>query len=150
MGKRRTWWPHKLEKGVQHWTARDVPAPFSNAWLTITQLAAGTLLALPEGYAYDGATLVPTLHGMKLATAFHDATYQFAEDIAAAWGWTVREVLAFGDEIFYERMLQDGASRCAAWVYYRAVRGGGYGFHQAAKKWRRMWGLAALRSQRGK
>ena len=136
MGKRRTWWPHKLEKAEWHETPLKVPGQFKNQWLTITPTALATRLTLAAQYAYDGATLVPTLHGMRLATAFHDAIYQFAEEIAAAWGWTVREALAFADEIFYERMLQDGANRCAAAVYYRAVRIGGYAFHQAARCFR--------------
>ena len=137
MRQRRTWWPHKLEKPETHVTPLAVPTLFQNRWLAITPIHGGTTVDVPSGYAYDGATLVPTLHGMRLATAFHDAVYQFAEDIAAAWDWTVKQVLAFGDEIFYERMIQDGANRCAAGVYYRAVRIGGYRFHQMARVWRR-------------
>jgi len=135
MSKRRTWWPHKLEKPETHETEIGVPAAFWNDWLKVTPLEDGaTRLDLAAKYAYDGATLVPTLRGMKIATAFHDAVYQWAEDLAARWSWTVRDVLKFGDEVFYERMLQDGANRGAAWVYYRAVRAGGYAFHQMARR----------------
>lgn len=129
-------WKYKLEEAVWHSTPMIAPAPFANEWLHIVPLKAGSTVVVQAGYAWDGATLVPDAKGTYFATALHDAVYQFCEDIAAAWRWTVRQVIKWADRIFKERMIQDGASRFVARLYYRGVRLFGYAYHQAARAWR--------------
>lgn len=129
-------WKYILDAPVRHQTPLAVPFRFKNDWLEIVAEEGCACLTVAKGYAWDGATLVPDAKGTYFATALHDAVYQFCEDIAAAWRWTVRQVIKWADRIFKERMIQDGASRFVARLYYRGVRLFGYAYHQAARAWR--------------
>jgi len=83
-----------------------------------------------KGYSWDGATGVPDFSWVINASMFHDAIYQFAEDIAREWGCSVWRVLRWGDEIFREVMERDGAPVAGRRIYYAGVRVLGYPFHQ--------------------
>jgi len=138
---------YRLKADLHHKTLGVGPR-FRNAWLYTrpTDGAAATALTVSLGYAWDGCTMAPDARGTKQASCLHDAIYQFAESIVAANpAWTVRSVLSWGDSIFLERMLADGARPWVAHLYYRAVSLCGYTFHMAA---RRILGPAELRTKR--
>ena len=103
---------------------RLAPRIFTNKWGEILPLSFSnqTQITMATGYAWDGATGVPDVGGWKmaLATIFHDFIYQFAKDIAAAWGWTVPEVLDFADDIFHEALQQNDSA--VATLYWRGVQ----------------------------
>ncbi len=131
-------WKYKLEQELAHETVAEPvakPAPaFDNAWLSIEPAGGGAVrLRVRAGYAWDGCTWAPDLSGTRLASCLHDAVSQCAEPIAAASGWSVRDVLRWGDRIFMERMRADGAARWVVWLYTLAVRLLGYAYHQAAR-----------------
>lgn len=86
---------------------------------------------IAESYTWDGASVVPdSPKGVLPGTEVHDPVYQFAEQIAKAFGWTVKEVLAFGDELFRAVMIKEGASNVTVFIYYTGVSWFGYYFHQ--------------------
>lgn len=94
-------------------------------------------------YAWDECSIVFNFPWAKWASCFHDAIYQWAESLAKLWGCTVKEVLAWADEIFLERMLQDADSPAArrwAHLYYFGVRVFGYRYHQIARFFRNISG----------
>ena len=126
-------WKYILDAPVRHLTPLAVPFRFKNDWLEIVAEEGCACLTVAKGYAWDGATLVPDAKGTFFATALHDAVYQWSEDIAAEWGWSLRDVIRWADKIFKERMIQDGASSFVVCLYYRGVRMLGYAYHQMAK-----------------
>ncbi|MDD5706628.1 MAG: hypothetical protein PHR35_11955 [Kiritimatiellae bacterium] len=128
---------YKLPSELYHSTLRRPTPYFRNSWLWIAPSAddrRAADIAISTGYAWDGCTLAPDARGTHDASCIHDAVYQFAEAIAGGSGWTVRRVLRYGDELFRERMLADGAAGATVYSYYWAVRVFGYAFHQAARR----------------
>lgn len=122
---------------------------FENKWGKIS--ADG--ITIREGYACDGATGARDTgrYAFVVPGVFcHDYGYQFAEDIAAAWGVSVREVLRIFDEVFLSAMLDNISEaddmktrkfkRRTAHLYYRAVRLVGYRFHVIARRIRQWTG----------
>jgi len=109
--------------------APEYPRAVCNSWLWIER--DGRTL-IHDGYAWDGATGVPDFAFLKIATLRHDALYQFAEEIATAWGWTVWQVLAMADTVFERTALADARQpwqRAVARLYTWGVRRFGYAFH---------------------
>ena len=133
-------WKHTLEQDLLHLSVFPGGKDFYNEWLSIKNILSddGTplaLLTIKAKYSCDGYSCVPDLK--QLDPAFiHDAIYQFAEMIAAAWGWTVKNVLAWGDKLFLERMERDGVKKIIRKPYYWGVRKFGYVFHVALRWWR--------------
>ena len=126
-------WTYTLEEDLWHQTHEVVAWEFRNALLSITRYRGITLLIVREGYSWDGCSLAPDARGTYWASCLHDAIYQFSEAIAAASGLTVKQVLEWGDRIFKERMIQDGARSWIVWLYYHTVRRVGYAYHVAAR-----------------
>lgn len=133
-------WGYTLEKPLYHSTTQKPGGSFKNKWVSIeiVECAPGrTLIIISMKYSWDGCSVVPDFKGTKWASCLHDAIYQFADDIAREWGWTVRQVLVFADKLFEERMWQDGADPLVVKTYYRGVRVAGYPFNRTMKfiKW---------------
>ncbi|MDD5706757.1 MAG: hypothetical protein PHR35_12615 [Kiritimatiellae bacterium] len=125
-------WKYTLDRDLMHHSRVPGAKPFRNAWFQIMPVSENPALSeltLFTGYSWDGCSCAPEMRGTRAASGFHDGVYQFAEQIAAAWGWTVRRVLRWGDEVFLERMKQDGAAKAVAYPYYWAVRTFGGAFH---------------------
>ena len=78
-------WKYCLDDELEHWVAEESAPRFSNRWLTIEPGADGTRIRVSAGYAWDGCTGAPDLPGTRQASCLHDAVYQFAEAISAAW-----------------------------------------------------------------
>ena len=76
----------------------------------------------------------PHAAGTDDASALHDAVYQAAELIAQVAGWSVRKVLRWADEVFLERMLDDGSAPAVAYTYYAGVRLLG-GLYHGLRRW---------------
>jgi len=94
-------------------------------------------------YAWDECSVVWNFIWAKWASCFHDAIYQWAEALAKLWGCTVKEVLAWADAVFLERMLQDCHTKgevFMAHVYFAGVRVFGYRYHQIARFFRSISG----------
>ena len=133
-------WAYTLAEDLYHLT-RDhaVPWEFQNERLTILHYNEHyTQMIVRAGYAWDGCTCAFDAGGTKWASCLHDAIYQFDLQLMAASGWSMRQVLSWGDEIFLERMLLDGANPTLARIYYRAVCAIGYRYHVVARWWRRI------------
>ena len=114
------------------------PGSFYNRWLKIEQTATGAKLMVIRGYKWDGNTGVPDPPGSKDGSALHDAIYQFAEEIAATCGCTVKEVLQFGDAVYGYVLRQD---KCpVAGLYHGVVQVVGAPYHYA-----RRWVLSLFR-----
>lgn len=126
----------------------NVPLPpgakaFDNLYFSVTPMLYHVELVCKAKYAWDECSGVPNFKWAKDASCFHDAIYQFAEALAALWGCTVKEVLAWADAVFLERMLQDAdtdKARCWACIYFVGVRIFGYRYHQIARFFRRISG----------
>ena len=103
--------------------------PFNNKWLLILP----GCIRIARWYSWDGATCAPDFKWALKPSMIHDAIYQFAEDIARAWGCSVWRVLRFGDKIFREAMYRECAPAWGMMTYYGAVTVCGYDFHQAMR-----------------
>lgn len=127
-----------------------VPLPpgakaFDNLYFSVTPISGPyrAVLCCKLAYAWDECSGAYDFPWAKWASCLHDGGYQFAEALAEAWGCSVKEVLAWADAVFLERMLQDVDSKKArrwAYVYYFAVSVAGYGYHQLARLYRRIVG----------
>ncbi len=115
-------WRYVLSAPLSESEAPSAPAAFHNAWLRIDAGRDRSAIAVAAGYAWDGCTMAPDWRGTLAASCLHDAICQFADAIAAAWGWPRRRVLRWGDELFRLRMRRDGAPPLICWLYYWAVR----------------------------
>jgi len=114
--------------------------PFENKWLSIipADKTQGTAIFIVESEAYccDGASGAPDLPCVMDGACFHDAIYQFADAIAAAWGCDVAAVLRWGDAVFLEAMQRRRAPRLVRWAYYNAVALVGYPYNRVRRWWR--------------
>lgn len=114
-----------------------IPKGFVNAWLAIapTYDAGGketiTCTVAPY-YAWDGPSVVPDVAGTIEASLIHDALYQFAEEIAKAWGWSVKAVLALADNMFKWSMQFYKVPEVVWKTYYAGVAVFGWFFHVGA------------------
>jgi len=127
-------WKYTLSKPLTHLTRRPAVPVYSGEWLDIRTLHNGLVdITIAAGYSWDGNTGVPDLRGTLDASAFHDAIYQYADEIARAFGWSVFRVLQWGDSIYAERMLSDGAALATVLIYGGAVRVVGYPFNRTMK-----------------
>lgn len=133
---RRSKWKYVLDEPLVDTAAPRAPADFDNAWLRIRAATADSTISIRAGYAWDGCTMAPDWRGTQAASCLHDAIYQFAEAIAAAWGWRLARVLRWGDDLFRARMRRDGAPPVVRWLYYWAVRLLGMTYHLAARRLR--------------
>ena len=108
---------------------------FCNRFLSIQR---GGQIVVWRGYAHDGYSLWPDPPQDKDATAaaLHDALYQWLEDIAAAFGWTVASTREWADRCFYECMILRGVPANRAAIMYRGVRWFG-GIYHAVARWMR-------------
>lgn len=132
-------WKFELEYDLVHYTRLAAGGAFENRYLRIAEVAGGRWeITVREGYRHDACTGVPDLAGTENAAPLHDALYQWAEDLARAWGWSVWRVLAWADGLFRERMKQDGAAKWVERLYFWGVRVLGYAFHMTAKWFRRV------------
>jgi len=129
---------HILYEDLFFFSRSQVAKEFSNDWLKISPKDNGAEIQIVRGYAYDGYSLVPDLPCSE-PSAIHDAIYQFAEAIAKAWGWTVKQVLKWADKIFLEAMVFFNTPIKTAALYYYGVRLGGYAYHQVALVLRPIW-----------
>lgn len=107
-------------------------APFFQLTKTWSTEGKETITAcIAESYTWDGASVVPdSPKGVLPGTEVHDPVYQFAEQIAKAFGWTVKDVLSFGDKLFRAVMIKEGANDITVFVYYTGVCWFGYYVHQ--------------------
>lgn len=109
---------------------------FFNRWLKIVPTAAGSRIIVFRRYTWDGNTGVPNPPGSYDGSALHDAIYQFAEEIAKAWGCTVGEVLEYGNLVYGQVLRED---KCpVAGLYAGAVGIVGAPYHYA-RRWIRSW-----------
>lgn len=114
-----------------------VPGVFENLWMRLTPDG----LTVFDPYSWDGSTGVPDgpvnedtgLPNTYYASCGHDAGYQFAEDIAKSYGWTVKRVLTMFDHLFNKTMFRDDVEPWRRRLYYRGVRVLGYVFHQSVR-----------------
>ena len=103
----------------------SVPAPpkdFENKWLRIVLVGSIVAIATHKDYSWDGPTLVPDTYATVYASAFHDPIYQFASEIAAAWGWSEHQVLVWGDKVFRQAMMHKKETKIRTFCYYWGVR----------------------------
>ena len=122
-------WKYELPECETYYTRVKFPSPkpFSNRWMCLIPGA----LRLNRFYAWDGATCAPDFEWVLKPSLYHDAIYQFAEDIARTWGCSVWTVLRFADRVFFEAMTDaPPIMRC---IYYGAVATIGYPFHQVMR-----------------
>ena len=133
-------WKYTLKEPFSHLTRRPAVPTYSGERLDIRTLANGIIsITVGAGYSWDGNTGVPDLRGTYYASLLHDAIYQYADEIAAAWGWSVWRVLQWGDAIYAERMLADGAALATVLIYGGAVRVIGYPFNRIMRLLRRLF-----------
>lgn len=105
---------------------------FNNLWVHLESVGPNRVqITVRKGYSWDGCSIVPDAPGTRKASCVHDAIYQFAEAIATAFGWPVREVLRWADETFLQVMRQDHCP--VAKLYYVGVRLFGGAFHSLAR-----------------
>ena len=113
--------------------------PFANKWLSIipADKSRGTAIFLVVALAYccDGASCAPDLECVMDGTFVHDPVYQFAEEIAAAWGCGVAAVLRWGDALFSEVMLHRHTPKVIRVAYYVPVSLAGYPYNRALHWW---------------
>ena len=94
----------------------------------------GCVVGVPDG-KYDEAT---GEFPAKRPSLFHDAMYQFCDDIAEAAGVDVRDVILWADNLFYDLMGEDWPSRQKLYTFftYRV----GYTYNRTGKKVRKVIG----------
>lgn len=118
------------------------PGPlFKNGLLEITRDATDSalvILRIAAGYTFDGCSVVPDFIGTVDASLPHDALYQFADDIAEAWGCSARKVMAFADLRFKDVMVYNNVPACLYQAYYLGVRLFGWPFNRLRKFWGRL------------
>jgi hypothetical protein len=106
--------------------ASSVPLPtcgFENKWLQIKAHPGGAVSVITrKDYSWDGPTLVRDTPATVWASGFHDPIYQFAKEIAAAWGWTEHQVLVWGDKVFRQAMMYKKETKIRTFCYYWGVR----------------------------
>ena len=114
---------------------KRIPKEFINKWVSITPGIANTSLVVKvfKGYAFDGCSCVPDIAGTVDAALLHDPIYQFADAIAEAWGWRVRDVLRMADYYFRLVMIYNNVSDKIVWTYYTGVRLFGYTYNRVSK-----------------
>ena len=125
-------------RAITHRTLQRGPE-WSGEWLSIRRVPGretcdSWVLDLAAAFPWDGCTGVPDAAGTDDASALHDAVYQAAELIAQVAGWSVRKVLRWADEVFLERMLDDGSAPAVAYTYYAGVRLLG-GLYHGLRRW---------------
>jgi hypothetical protein len=130
-----------LAEDFECFTRHAAPATFVNSWLAIhlPTSTVKTRIHVRAQFAWDGYSIVPDLRSFQ-PSLVHDAIYEFAEPIARAWNWTVRQVLEWADAVFLELMKFYGEPRVVAYLYFFGVRLGGYWYHQAARLIRQITG----------
>ena len=107
------------------------PAPFENGWFKLEPISdKQTRTTCKKGYSWDGCSVVPDAPRTKDASCNHDEIYQFAEDIAKAWGCSVNTVLYWGNHAFLQIMRQDKSP--VAGLYYAGVQIFGPLYHTIA------------------
>lgn len=126
-------WRYILADDLVHATAPCDAPVCSLDWVRVEWTCRRVTIRVRAGYAWDGCTFAPDLCGTRWASCLHDAIYQFAEEISAVTGWSVRRILRWADGIFRERMRMDGASLAVRLVYGCMVALVGYPFHMAAR-----------------
>ena len=124
-------WKYTLPRDLYYRTSIEPPAEifFENEWVMIYKHA----IVLKKSYSWDGATCAHDYPWVVYPSCLHDAIYQFAEDIARAWGCSVWTVLKWGNHVFNEAMIREGAPKHARRRYYGAVTVAGYAFHQVMR-----------------
>ena len=131
-------WKYTLDKPLTHLTRRPAVPVYSGERLDIRTLANGLIsITVGAGYSWDGNTGVPDLRGTLHGSCLHDAIYQYADEIAAAFGWSVWRVLQWGDAIYAERMRKDKAALATVIIYGGAVRVVGYPFNRIMRLFRK-------------
>ena len=124
MNVNRTWrysWKYTL--GRDDFFIAHMPGakPYSGQWLEIIPISGDRAqVRITQGYSWDGCSIVPDAPGTKAASCLHDALYQFASDISAAWGVSVGVVIGLADDAFLEIMRRDHSP--VAGLYYAGVR----------------------------
>ena len=127
-------WKYTLPETIRHHTAEPIPGfqwAFHNKWLSI--YPNGTIY-VRRGYSFDGATGVPDFYAAVKGAKFHDPIYQFARDIAEHWECSVRDVIRWGDRVFFEVMNAHAKGyKIIPRIYYAGVRLLGYRYWRIAR-----------------
>lgn len=130
-------WNYVLVKDVTFSFGKiSVPREFRNDWFWIREENGSLKVTIFEGYAWDGPTAVPDFDGTVIASVVHDAIYQFSEDVASCFGWSLYRTLSLADRLFKIAMEQNGVSPLVKYGYYFGVCIVGYPFHIIARFFR--------------
>ena len=137
MARRKHNWKYTLSAPAVFDFPMPVPGVFENKWMKLTPDG----LTVFDPYSWDGSTGVPDgpvnpdtgFPNTYYPSCGHDAWYQFAEDIARHYGWTVYQVLTIADQMFMKTMIRDNVEWWRRRLYYRGVRVLGYAFHQSVR-----------------
>lgn len=114
-----------------------VPCGFRNHWLVIDCTRNGDketiTITIPKNYAFDGPSVVPDFRGTIEAALVHDVLYQFVDDIAAGFGWSILRVMYFADNRFYDVMSYLSVPFYISWTYRAGVAAFGFIYNRGAK-----------------
>ena len=121
--------------GLKH-TA--IPKEFHHRWFSVDRArdADGgetVVITVAKDYAFDGCSVVPDFPGTVEASLVHDALYQFADDLARAWSWSVWSVLRFADLRFADVMVFYKVPAALRRTYYAGVVVFGWVYNRGAK-----------------
>ncbi len=75
------------------------------------------LLVVYKGYFWDGATMAPDFTSVIRASLVHDALYQMIEE-----GLLPLAARPIADKLLKSVMIEDGAYKIVAEIFYRAVK----------------------------
>lgn len=119
---------------------KSVPRDFHNCWLSIDRTYTcgkeTVTITIPKDYAFDGPSVVPDFAGTVEAALVHDALYQFADAVAAHFGWWAVHVMCFADNRFYDVMAYLKVPRYISWTYRAGVGAFGFIYNRGAKLFR--------------
>lgn len=126
---------HYLVVGTEsHFTKLKIPGNgkrFENKWILISE---DGLIFVKDGYAFDGATMVPDMYFAVKGAAFHDPFYQFAKEMSEVWECSVWAVIRFADKLFYEVMKKHSKGyNILPTVYYAGVSVFGYSWWRSKR-----------------
>lgn len=117
-----------------------LPCDYRNEWLHIAATYAGKretiTMTVSKAYAFDGCSVVPDFAGTVDAALIHDPIYQFVDDIAERFGWSVWRVLRFADALFDTVMKHNRINVWLRRIYYAGVLVFGYPYNRIARGWR--------------
>jgi hypothetical protein len=108
-------WPYVV---TDHQIILDTPIKgHAGRVLPYVRLLPNGRIIISKGYAWDGATWAPDFKWVMFPSLVHDAFYQLMRE-----GEVAHRVKKEADELFYQLMIQRGAPKWLATMYYWAVK----------------------------